>query len=945
MLNDHEEGTLRFPELLRGDFDEIQLREIPPTPIESTFDVERIPRTRANSAVSNVSEASAVSAAESEHLMKVDSPSRSVPKTRARSHSNESRYSIFPVDVPRRKSTASTKTTRTSRARAASEAASEWSTTLDVPVRSETRASRAERVSRASRASSSSSNSRSRSRSRSPSRSPSRSRGNSNADSVNTINLEVPARCGTISSRPRGISNSESMISTRSSVSQDWGDHRSLLTTQHPPPAVPQNDLMAQFENFVDAIDEVPTRRITLKRVVAPAKKTVRWMQLKKLLRNPLRKESNIFDEKTKDSNGAKVQQWKSRCSIAAVFMGGVLAAYVVFIIWASQRSTDGTSIGTIFEGSCSTVNATDLGLHVLINVMGMIVSIASACALYFLSSPTRNEIDEAHAKGNSFDIGVLSLRNLKSFKKKILFGMLIISSLPVHFLSANSAVFESSLEVNYDVVVVSPEFLAQSSVDCLQDVAATCTEIDGHPRSCETHPLNFITSQESSDLCNTSTVLYESANQNKLQRLNTTECLTAYSTASNPSSNYGNLLVVTQKQPLFTNNTVLLAFRHMSYSSVLSGHGWTCGPDDPLPGHNTCDIPNLILNADIWTLGPSMLPTTTNSTSLASYERWNIDHCLVESLPVQPMCKLQYSRLVVLCIIIALAVKFICIIFIAITMTKPVLSTVKDAVTSFQDRTDMVTSNRNFIHRNSAWKSKDGLLILEPEVEGRPRNLRWFHGASLQLWATTLFLGAVLLAIPLVLLTTATVPIPHPYSIGFGRYSPLAIINIFSWSSKSFVPLSEITDTQLFPTILLANLPQLAISILLFLFAQVYIRMLSANTFSCLTNPSPSLKSRKIMGFSCAYLYISAQVVLGTVLHFLASRALSVHHVEVVGSDGLREPLEYLDLGYSPLGILISLVFGGVMLGTLMASGLWRLSGGQLVGSGSMEIAAACKK
>ncbi|EDN93782.1 predicted protein [Sclerotinia sclerotiorum 1980 UF-70] len=31
-------------------------------------------------------------------------------------------------------------------------------------------------------------------------------------------------------------------------------------------------------------------------------------------------------------------------------------------------------------------------------------------------------------------------------------------------------------------------------------------------------------------------------------------------------------------------------------------------------------------------------------------------------------------------------------------------------------------------------------------------------------------------------------------------------------------------------------------------------------------------------------------------------------------------------------------------MVGTLIATGLWRLSGGQLVGSGSMEIAAACK-
>ncbi|ESZ94917.1 hypothetical protein SBOR_4709 [Sclerotinia borealis F-4128] len=882
MFNDYEEGTSRFPEQLGEESDKIQLREIPPTPIKTTFDVEREPRTRANSAVSDISFVSAVSVTESEYLKTIASPPRSVSKTRGRSHSNESRYSIFPSEVPRRKSTASTKTTRTSKARATSVAASEWSTTLDVPVRSETRASKAPRASGTSR---------SRSSSRSPSRSPSRSRGYSNTDSDRTISVEVPARAGSISLRPRGISNSDSMVSARTSICQDWGDHRNLLTTQHPPRTVPRNDLMAQFEDFVDEIDEVPTKRSTLKRIIAPSKKKARWMPFNNFIRNHMDNKSNTFDEKAKNSDGAEVRRWKSRCSIAAAFAGSVLVIYIVFTIWASQRSGDSTYIGTIYEGDCSTVNATNLGLHILINVITMAISIASACALYFLSSPTRKEIDEAHARGRSFDIGVLSLRNLRSLKKKVMFGLLILSSLPIHFLG-NSMVFSSHSEVDYDVIIASSQFLDQTSVDCSQDVAATCGETDHHPRLCETHLLNATDLQDTSNLCNTSTSLHQNANQKKFQRLNTTECLTAYSTLSNPSLNYGNVLVITQNQPLFTNNTILLAFHHMTYSSVLSGHGWTCGPDDPLPGQGTCDIPNLILNADIWTLGPSMLPTTSNSTSLASYERWRIDHCLVETLPFQPMCQLQYSRLVMICIIIASAVKFICILFIAITMTKPVLSTVKDAVTSFQGRPDAVTSNRNFVHRNSAWKSKDGLLILELEAEGRPRNLRWYHGANLPLWLSTLFLCTVLLAIPLILLTTATVPIPSPYSIRLGNYSPLAIIKIFSWSSKAFVPLPVITNTQLFPTVLLTNLPQFAISILLFLFAQ----------------------------------------------------ALFVHHVEVVGSDGSKRPFEYMDLGYNPLGILTSLVFGGGMLGILMASGLWRLSGGQLVGSESMDIAAACK-
>lgn len=237
MKNDHEGETSRFPELFRGEFDEIQLREIPPTPIQSTFDIEREPRTRSNSAISKVSEVSAVS---SGNFMNVSSPPRGISKTRGRSCSTESRYSVFPPETPRRKSTASTKTTRTSRTRASSLAASEWSTTLDVPVPSESREPRASRVLRSSSSSSL------------PSSPPSRSIGYSNADSDTIVCLEAPARANTISSRQRGFSNSDSMISARTSISQDWGDHRSLLTAQPPPPSVSQSDLMAQFENFVE---------------------------------------------------------------------------------------------------------------------------------------------------------------------------------------------------------------------------------------------------------------------------------------------------------------------------------------------------------------------------------------------------------------------------------------------------------------------------------------------------------------------------------------------------------------------------------------------------------------------------------------------------------------------------------------------------------------------
>jgi hypothetical protein len=163
-------------------------------------------------------------------------------------------------------------------------------------------------------------------------------------------------------------------------------------------------------------------------------------MQVRKFLRNPWGKKPNVLHEKTKDGgpdgSERRSRQWKSRCFIASVFMGSVLIIHVVFMIWAAQRSSGGANIGTIYQGECATVDNINTGLHVLINITTIIATMASACGMYFLSSPTRKEVDEAHARGRSLDIGVLSLRNLRTWKKKVLFGVLIISSLPIYLLS-----------------------------------------------------------------------------------------------------------------------------------------------------------------------------------------------------------------------------------------------------------------------------------------------------------------------------------------------------------------------------------------------------------------------------------------------------------------------------------------------------------------------------
>jgi hypothetical protein len=85
---------------------------------------------------------------------------------------------------------------------------------------------------------------------------------------------------------------------------------------------------------------------------------------------------------------------------------------------------------------------------------------------------------------------------------------------------------------------------------------------------------------------------------------------------------------------------------------------------------------------------------------------------------------------------------------------------------------------------------------------------------------------------------------------------------------------------------------------------------------------------------------------LLSLVLHIMISQALLIHHVFVAQADNLeaKDKMEYLDVQYTPLGILISLVLGVVMVGWLVGSGGMRLRGkGVVVGSGSLEIAGAC--
>lgn len=119
-------------------------------------------------------------------------------------------------------------------------------------------------------------------------------------------------------------------------------------------------------------------------------------------------------------------------CTAAAVFITNT-----VLTIWASKTASMSDGIGTLIDGDCAKVKKWVMWSHLAINALGTLMLGASNYCMQYLSSPTREEVDEAHARGDSLDIGIQSVGNLKriSRARMYLWILLGLSSVPLHLM------------------------------------------------------------------------------------------------------------------------------------------------------------------------------------------------------------------------------------------------------------------------------------------------------------------------------------------------------------------------------------------------------------------------------------------------------------------------------------------------------------------------------
>lgn len=139
------------------------------------------------------------------------------------------------------------------------------------------------------------------------------------------------------------------------------------------------------------------------------------------------------------------------------------LLVFILFCISLS-RQDDHSRLGTaqVYRGLCKDTSRLSTVLHLALNIISTGILASSNFFMQIVTSPSRPEIDQAHAYLKSLDIGFQSLRNMSSLSyfKRILWLLLFLTSVPIH-LFFNSAIYETKyLSGKFNLTIATDHFI-----------------------------------------------------------------------------------------------------------------------------------------------------------------------------------------------------------------------------------------------------------------------------------------------------------------------------------------------------------------------------------------------------------------------------------------------------------------------------------------------------
>ncbi|TRX93347.1 hypothetical protein FHL15_005622 [Xylaria flabelliformis] len=596
---------------------------------------------------------------------------------------------------------------------------------------------------------------------------------------------------------------------------------------------------------------------------------------------------------------------------LSIVLTVGLLVTLAVF-----SKLSDFGSSHVLFEGSCDSASSMSTGIQFAINVISTTILASSNFFMQVIVAPTRQDVDKAHGKRKSLEIGVLSLSNLSSIPgvKVALFLILGLSSIPVH-LFFNSVVLESSTSTDALIVLAAETFLKGE-----QQFSS--------PGIVESETINIPTDKERLQV--TLNDISESVQQDtsSWEQISVDECHSRYNSSKEPLVNYRHaIMVVTDPRQNSTSGWANENGHAIVSSSELANSIWTAAyllRGDPIFLNNTILQPN---GTRIQSNDSNALASVIGlkGTSLVSSEvlfngtfgSLEAKYCLSEKYSRDCKLDLQLNILTIVCSICVLKSSVELIWMVKSRHYRPLI-TPGDSICSFIMIPDETTAGlctyerRDFTSlRRRYWR--DPYTNSAPSRTLDPNKRVLGSAVPREVWALHIITCAIALGVISFYFFANSHPNFNASNFGQNIQNPTFLNHI------------DIGSSGLLATTFIVNLPQLILSIFYVTFNSIFTYLVTELEWAS---------------------YVPL-IISSTVLHWLYSKSTYVAIYD--GHDGYHPYESIPDYGFngvqvSPTALLISIILTFVVVPLPFLFALRPRPSAMVVGGTcSAVISAAC--
>ncbi|KAI1377152.1 hypothetical protein F4677DRAFT_454255 [Hypoxylon crocopeplum] len=610
------------------------------------------------------------------------------------------------------------------------------------------------------------------------------------------------------------------------------------------------------------------------------------------------------------------------------ILIGVIFTANLTFTVYAGLHYDSQNGVGTIYEGDRNTIGTLNRWIHLLINVLGTGMLSASNYCMQLQAAPTRADIDHAHQaelheqnrthrEGQWLDIGVPSLRNLLyvSNWRRVAWALLALSSIPVH-LTYNSAFFQSHASNDYTIAVVKDSFVNGSSWNLT--TAETNRQHDYGWNDSRVNPTDR----------NYTEIIQYMQNEvmaSRWEEMNISTCFALYNDYFTPQ---GNAVIFVKNDTGPEDDSLLI------YVSIIPR-------SDSWP-KNMWAITNG--SSDFVAVSPE-LPVTTWFLGPKHYE---VSHCRAQSpSTITNQCRFEYSPGIMITVYVLNFIKTMVMLCIwglrkwqdkeRSDEDKAIISTLGDAIASFMRRPDPTTLDM-------CLATKDDFI--------RRRFGRW--SVLLSLCVLTIIVASILLGTVYTTLNhrRMSTTISAFWQLGFGAVTQYTYL---------VIGLPREDPAGLILNVLLANLPQLIVSILYIFYNAMLSTFLVQLEFSRMYRKQrKTLRVSEPRGIQRSSFFISLPLCYGipfylssALIHWLVVQSLFLARITAICADGSPEYCRggqadlansFSTCGYSPIAIITTLIAGALIIIVIVVMGLRTYKCPMsMVSTNSMAISAAC--